>query len=128
MKSQKSFIIQLLALSFFMEIIALGWMYAMPPAWVSPTLWGMPLFFMLVTFFIHKSFLGALNKNARQFATRYMLITTIKLLSFLVILFTYAVVFRDDAIPFLIGFFATYLVYSGFEAVAVIKLNKNYSS
>ena len=128
MQSQKSFIIQLLAISFFMEIIALGWMYAMPPAWVSPTLWIMPLFFMLVTFFIHKSFLGALNKNARQFATRYMLITTIKLLSFLVILFTYAVVFRDDAIPFLIGFFATYLVYSGFEAVAVIKLNKNYSN
>ncbi len=127
MQSQKSFVIQLIGLTFIIEIIALAWMFAMPKEWVSPTLWAMPLFFMLITYFIHKAFLGALDKNPRQFATRYMLVTTIKLLSFLVILFTYAVLVRDDAVAFLLSFFINYLIYSGFEAVSVIKLNKDYS-
>ena len=125
MQSQKSFIIQLVGLTIIMEFIAMVWMFAMPDALVTPTLWGLPLFFMVVSFFIHKSFIGALNKNARQFVTRYMLITTVKLLSFLMILFVYAVVFRNDAAPFLISFFVMYLIYAAFEAVSVIKLNDN---
>ena len=128
MQSQKSFIIQLVGLSALLEIVALGWMFAMPPKWVTPLLWVLPLFFMVVTFFIHKSFIGALNKNARQFSTRYMLVTTVKLLSFLAILLTYAVLVRDDALPFLLSFFSFYLIYSGFEAVSVIKLNDAHFS
>lgn len=127
MQSQKSFIIQLLGLTFIVEILALGWTFAMPKEWVSPILWIMPIFFMIITFFIHKAFIGALEKNPRQFATRYMLVTTVKLLSFLVILFTYAILVRDDAVAFLLSFFINYLIFSGFEAVSVIKLNKNYT-
>jgi len=128
MQSQKSFIIQLLGLSALLEIVALGWMFAMPKAWVTPLLWGLPFFFMIVTYVIHRSFIGALDKNARQFSTRYMLVTTIKLLSFLFILLAYAVLVKEDAMPFLLSFFSFYLIYSGFEAVSVIKLNNEHFS
>jgi hypothetical protein len=125
MYSYKSFLLQLIGLSLFVEIISLGWFFGMPQAWVTHVLPFLPVFFMSVTFIIHKAFMGVLGKNPRQFVTSYMLITTIKLLSFLAILFVYAVLKPKDAMAFLLSFFVLYIVYSAFEAVAVIKLNKN---
>lgn len=122
--SQKSFLIRLLGITFFVEIIALGWFYAMPPEWVSPTLPVLPVFFMAVTFLIHKGFMGSMGRNMRQFVTRYMLITTIKLLSFLTILLVYGLLRPNDAMQFILSFLVLYLIYSAFEATAVIKLGK----
>jgi membrane protein implicated in regulation of membrane protease activity len=56
----------------------------------------------------------------RRFISRYMLTTTIKLLSFLVLLVLYAYLCRQDAIRFLLNFMAIYLLYSVFE-IAYIK-------
>lgn len=124
----KSFMIRLLALTAFMEIIALGWWFAMPPQWVSPVLPVLPVFFMSVTFLIHKGFVGAVSLRPQQFVTRFMLITTIKLLSFMALLLVYALLFKDDAIQFLLSFFVLYLVFSAFEVVAVMNLNKRNST
>ncbi|RUA30113.1 MAG: hypothetical protein DSY76_02805 [Bacteroidetes bacterium] len=123
----KSFMIRLLALTAFTEVVALGWWIAMPQQWVSPVLPVLPVFFMSVTFLIHKGFVGAINLRPQQFVTRFMLITTIKLLSFLALLLVYALMFKDDAIQFLLSFFVIYLIYSAFEVVAVMKLNKKNS-
>jgi hypothetical protein len=120
----KSFMIRLLALTAFMEIIALGWWFAMPPQWVTPTLPVLPIFFMAITFLIHKGLVSAVGLRPQQFVTRFMLITTIKLLSFMALLLVYALMFKDDAIQFLLSFFTLYLIYSGFEVVAVMNLNK----
>ncbi len=125
MQLQKSFLIQLLGLTLISEFAVMVWMFAMPALYITPTLWGMPLFFMLITLLIHRSFIGALELNPRQFVTRYMLITTVKLLSFLAILFVYVLVFRDDALNFVISFFLFYIIFAGFEAVSVIKLNNS---
>ena len=120
----KSFMIRLLALTAFMEIIALGWWFAMPPQWVTDTLPVLPIFFMSITFLIHKGLVSAVGLRPQQFVTRFMLITTIKLLSFMALLLVYALMFKDDAIQFLLSFFTLYLIYSGFEVVAVMNLNK----
>ena len=120
----KSFMIRLLALTAFMEIIALGWWFAMPPQWVTPTLPVLPIFFMAITLLIHKGLVSAVGLRPQQFVTRFMLITTIKLLSFMALLLVYALMFKDDAIQFLLSFFTLYLIYSGFEVVAVMNLNK----
>ena len=116
--------IRLLALTAFMEIISFGWFYAMPSQWVSPVLPVLPVFFMAITFLIHKGFVGAIALRPQQFVSRFMLITTIKLLSFMVLLLIYALMFKDDAIQFLISFFVLYVIYSAFEVVAVMNLNK----
>ncbi len=120
----KSFLIRLLALTAFMEIIALGWWIAMPQQWVTPTLPVLPIFFMAITFLIHKGLVSAVGLRPQQFVTRFMLITTIKLLSFMALLLVYALMFKEDAIQFLLSFFTLYLIYSGFEVVAVMNLNK----
>lgn len=125
MQLQKSFLIQLLGITLISEFAVMVWMFAMSAQYITPTLWGIPLFFAIITLLIHKTFIGALDLNPRQFVTRYMLITTVKLLSFLAILFVYVLVNRDDALNFVISFFLFYIIYAGFEAVSVIKLNNS---
>ncbi len=125
MQLQKSFLIQLIGLTLMLEFAVMVWMFAMPALYITPTLWGLPLFFMLITMLIHKTFMGALELNPRQFVTRYMLVTTVKLLSFMAILLVYVLVFRDDAINFVISFMIFYIIYAAFEAVSVIKLNNS---
>jgi hypothetical protein len=124
MKNEKSFIIRLFAITFFIEIIAIGWTVAMPKEWVTPTLPFLPPFFMAVTFMIHKAFMGSFGRNIRQFTTRFMLITTVKLLSLLTIMTAYAFLKPYDSLQFLLSFFILYLFYSIFELIAVLNLNK----
>jgi len=124
MDNTKSFYIRAFGLTIIVEIISIAWWFFMPPVWVTPFLPFLPMFFLATTILIHKGFLSSLNLNPQQFVTRYMLITTIKLLSFLAILFIYAVTNKEDALPFLLSFFVQYLIYSAFEAVEAIKLNK----
>ena len=123
----KSFIIKLLIITAIMEAIALSWGFFMPPKFVTPHLAILPIFFMAVTFMIHKAFVGALGLNPRQFVTRFMLVTTIKLLSFMALLLIYALINSHDAIQFLLSFFVMYVIYSAFEVTAVMNLNKRES-
>jgi hypothetical protein len=57
----------------------------------------------------------------RRFISKYMLTTTIKLLSFLILLLLYAYLNREDAIRFLLNFMAIYLLYSVFEIIYIKK-------
>ena len=57
----------------------------------------------------------------RRFINRYMLITTVKLLSFLIALVVYAYLNRADAVCFSLNFIALYLLYSFFEIIYLKK-------
>ena len=57
----------------------------------------------------------------RRFITRYMLATTVKLLSFLALLVLYVLFNRADIIPFSLNFMALYVLYSLFEVVNIRK-------
>ena len=62
-----------------------------------------------------------LLKIERRFITRYMLITTVKLLSFIALLGLYAFFNTSDIVLFSLNFLALYLLYSLFEIVYVRK-------
>ena len=59
----------------------------------------------------------------RKFITRYMLITTVKLLTFIVLLTLYAYLNKTDAICFALNFMVIYFLYSIFEVVYIKKLH-----
>jgi hypothetical protein len=62
-----------------------------------------------------------LLKIERRFITRYMLITTVKLLSFIAMLGLYAYFNTGDIIRFSLNFLALYLLYSLFEIIYIRK-------
>jgi hypothetical protein len=57
----------------------------------------------------------------RRFITQYMLVTTVKLLSFIALLGLYAYFNTSDVIRFSLNFLVIYLLYSLFEMVYVRK-------
>lgn len=62
-----------------------------------------------------------LMKIERRFIARYMLITIVKLLSFLSLLGLYAYFNPDDIIRFALNFLALYILYSLFEFIYIRK-------
>jgi len=63
----------------------------------------------------------AITAIERRFISKYMLITTVKLLSFLIMLVVYAYLNRADAVCFSLNFIALYLLYSFFEIIYLKK-------
>jgi hypothetical protein len=57
----------------------------------------------------------------RRFITRYMLVTVVKLLSFIVLLGLYAYFNANDVIRFTLNFLVLYLLYSLFEIIYIKK-------
>jgi hypothetical protein len=57
----------------------------------------------------------------RRFISSYMLITAIKLLSFLILLALYAYFNKEDAIRFCLNFMVLYMLYSIFEIIYIKK-------
>ena len=57
----------------------------------------------------------------RKFITRYMGITTVKMLSFLILLALYAYLNRGDAVRFSLNFMVIYVLYSVFEIFYIKK-------
>ena len=66
-----------------------------------------------------------LLKIERRFITQYMLITMVKLLSFLTLLGLYAYFNRKDIMPFSLNFLALYVLYTLFEIIHIRKPLKN---
>lgn len=82
------------------------------------------LFFYLITIGINIIMNRTVSKNIRQFNTWFMGITTIKLLSFLVIVLVYSFFNREKMLPFIGTFFSCYILYTIFETVQLLKLVK----
>ena len=112
------------------------------PDIVSPNLPFLIVIFVLVTAFVHyvvvrtdvermehkpnpdlskDEQMKAIAAIERKFITRYMLVTTVKLLSFLLFLASYAYFNRKDAVCFSLNFMVIYLLYSAFEILYIKK-------
>ena len=124
MESSKSFTIKLIYITALTEVLSLGFWFFMPKEWVTPTLFVLPLFFMGLTLVIH----GFLNKTIEQrfqnFLNRYLLVTTLKLLGLMALMALYAFTRPEDVYPFVITLFVNYLIFTLFEARALIMRSK----
>jgi hypothetical protein len=63
------------------------------------------------------------KKSFSRFTTTYMLLTTIKLLFYLVLILIYVFAIKEKPISFIITFLALYMVFTIFEVVTLLKKN-----
>jgi hypothetical protein len=124
MESLKSFTIKLAAVSVFMEALMLLWFYFAKLEYVSAAMPFIPPFFMAFTFIMHKVIYATRDQEFKYFQRKFMLMTTIKILLLLFIIMIYVFFKTDEAIQFTLAFFANYLVYTIFEARALLLRNK----
>ncbi len=81
------------------------------------------VFYLFVPFFAGVSFLTAyihqigMERKARGFAHLFIGVTMSRFFFFLVIMVTYSIIFRDDAVRFIVWFMVFYLFYTFFEVI-----------
>ncbi len=84
--------------------------------------WIIP-FFYLLTISIHYLFLNMIKNNPNKFISAVMLTTFIKMITSMIVLISYALAFRAEAIKFIIVFFILYLLFTIFEIILMQKIS-----
>lgn len=119
-----SYVKQSLIFTVFVVLLALGIFALIHAEYYTPVFPFMVLFFLSVSLTGHYFLFKALHKRPAKFVHRFMLITTGKLFIFLLVMVSYALVFRQDAARFIITFFILYVLYTTFEIFSILRLSR----
>jgi len=124
------FLRKLLIYTVIIGILSSVFIFLLPDGYITPTLPYLIFFFFSVTLIVHLVLIKVSEKKTPSFINYFMLLTFGKLIFFLTIILIYALLNRDDAIPFILSFFVLYLLYTAFEVVlslAYVKRKKEES-
>jgi len=96
-----------------------------PAAIISPALFQVLILFFLLTAAVHYILLRISTLNPRKFVGYFMLATFLKLFVYLIVMVAYAfAINREEVMPFVLGFFALYIIYTVFEVVTLLSQTK----
>jgi len=84
------------------------------------------IYFFIISFSFHYVLLKASEKDIKKFIPYFMGANGIKLMIYLFTLLIVVLIDRAEAIPFIIGFFALYLIYTIFEVITFLRQSKKY--
>jgi hypothetical protein len=104
-------------------IYAIALVYA-PPQFLSPAIPLIIIFFLVLTLSIFHLQLKASVNRLSKFVNVFLMATGLKLLGFLVIIGVYSFFNKADAVNFIISFFLVYLVFTIFEIVQLLNVQK----
>ncbi len=99
-------------------VVALGGYYILGGLLKSPVAGVFPfitLFVALVTMAIHVMLVRKVGGKPNLFINTFMLTNTGKLFIYLLFMVVYALVFKEQAVPFVISFFSLYIIYTGYD-------------
>lgn len=112
---------QLLILATLTGLAIIGLALIIPPAYVSPALPYLLMFFTAATL-LSFYFLDRKSKvSASGFVTAFMANSAIRLLLYLGVIVIYALTHRADSVNFIISFFILYLIFTAFEVSFFLK-------
>lgn len=118
-----TFIIRLAIFTVVFALIGFSVAYFIPAEYISPTLPFQYVFFTAVTLLFHLFLLRSKSSKGSQFSRHFMLGTFLKLILYLIIITVYSLIYREDAVSFIISFFILYLCYSAFEVIQIMAIN-----
>jgi hypothetical protein len=96
-----------------------------PSAITSPALFQVLILFFLLTAVVHYVLLRISTLNPRKFVGYFMLATFLKLFVYLIVMVVYAfTINREEVMPFVLGFFILYIIYTVFEVVSLLSQTK----
>jgi len=84
------------------------------------------VFFYGVTLTVHYLLLKASEKGAGSFVTRFMLVSFLKLLLYIIVLVAYLYLNKSDAMRFAVPYLALYILYSVFEIYSITHYSNKY--
>jgi hypothetical protein len=81
-------------------------------------------YFFIITVSFHYGLLRSMRGKPQEFVRYFMGGTTFKLLIHLAAVVVYALLHREQALPFILSFFAVYILFMIYEVQFAMKLNK----
>lgn len=84
--------------------------------------------FYAVTLMVHYLLLKASEKGAGSFVTRFMMVSFLKLLLYIIVLVAYLYLNKSDAMRFAIPYLSLYILYSVFEIYSITRYSSKYKS
>jgi len=111
----KVFSKQLLILATITGLLMTTLIFFIPPAYISPTLPFLLVFFTAATLLSFYFLQKKMNASPTGFITAFMANSMIRLMLYLVIIVVYAFTNKPDAVNFILSFFILYMIFTVFE-------------
>jgi len=86
------------------------------------------LFVFLFTTVIHAILLKTARKKPKKLINRFLMLTGLKMMIYLLIMMIYLVISKQDSAPFLITFLIVYLVFTIFETLSILSYLKRVTN
>jgi len=97
------------------------WVPAIP---ISHTFLFIILFMYVLTLILLRLLVLSMQNKLSRFVNAFMLANFGKLFLYSVVIFLYAYLNRDEAVGFIVTFFAYYILFTAYEIVVLLKANK----
>jgi len=120
------FIKELVATTVFLVAVGVLIFYNTPDAYYTPAFPFLLAFFLIASIFVFHFMLKAVDKRPAKFVNVFMLSTMLKLLAYMTLMITYALLNREDARTFIVTFFILYVFYTIVEVTALLRVNRDY--
>jgi hypothetical protein len=92
----------------------------LPAHYISPVMPFVLAFFLGSTLLSFYYLLRTSTERFMKFVNTFLLTILIKLFLYAALMIVYVLFNRQDAVPFMLGFFVVYLCYTVFESVSII--------
>jgi len=120
----KGFLRKILIFSIIILIIAIILFTTILKEYYMPIYLYSLLFCFAITGLFHFILVNVYNKKPTKFANNYLLLTTIKMLVYLIFVSTYLIFVKINVFWFVIVFLILYLLFAVFEVIAVLSMLK----
>ena len=111
----KRYFFKLLIFSAILFLLSIAFAILADGSLISKAYFFFIPYFLLVGMFSRYLLSIASKRNGMHFSMMYTAISMGRLLLSIFILIGYSLIFREDAYPFMIGFFIFYLLYTSYE-------------
>jgi hypothetical protein len=102
--------------------VALHWWIPQLP--ISPAFLYILILMYALTMLLIALLIKSMQNKLSRFVNAFMLLNFAKLFLYIIIIFVFAWLNRNAAVAFIITFFAYYILFSAYEIIILLKLNK----
>lgn len=120
MKIYSRFLLKLAILAAVIALIAFVLMQTSYSNFIIPVFWYMLVGMVFLTALMHYSILQINEKSTSNFSSRFMMISGIKMIAYLIFITIYVFSFTSQAKVFLISFFILYFIFTLFEVFQIV--------
>jgi len=127
-KFYRNFVNKALIITAVLSVLYMLALLYLPGEYISPSIPWIILFFLVLTLSIFYYQLKASVKRVSKFVNVFLIAIGLKLIGFLIIIGIYSFLNKADAVNFILSFFIVYFIFTLFEIIQLLNVQKHLSA